>query len=434
MKYEYSKGYRVVQFFVNTAMRLHYRKIVFSGLSNISPEKPVIFAPNHRNAVIDPLLVVFKNIKRQVVFLARADVFRKKMIADLLIWFHIMPVYRMRDGRDNLENNNDTFETSSLLLKKRIPLALFPEGRHNPKQSLLPLQKAIPRIVLPTEAEENFTLKSEIIPTAIYYPDLFGFLSDVYVTYGEPIKVADYKNLYAENPVAAANRMRQEMESRMKQMVVNVWNDEFYNEYMLCIDLNAKKTAKEQFSGKKDGYLQAALHIVHKLDDLFAHNREVFDKKMAGYREAIQIMTEHGLKSKDEIHKPSSPLALLVQLLLLVISFPVAAFGFVNGILPIVAYKRLLGAFKDNQFIPTVRLVSGLIFVPVFGFLQALLIGIFTQNWLLSLIYLAVMPVTFYFAVWWRKWGKSLKRKWKVTRFKKSFPREWKKLLSLVEL
>lgn len=434
MKYEYSKGYRVVQFFVNTAMRLHFRKIVFTGVSNISDKKPIIFAPNHRNAVIDPLLLVFKNIKRQVVFLARADVFKKKMIADLLTWLHIMPVYRMRDGRENLGNNSDTFEMSSLLLKKKIPLALFPEGKHNPKQSLLPLQKAIPRIVLPAEAEEDFSLQSEIIPTAIYYPDIFGFLSDAYVTFGEPIKVADYKNLYSENPVAATNQLRQDIENRMKKIVVNVWNEEFYNKYMLCIDLNAKKTAQTLFPHEKDGYLQAALYIVKTLDSLLENDRPAFDKKMTDLGESAKMLEEHGLRGKDNLLQTSSTSTVLLQYLFLILTSPIAFAGFVNGIFPVFGYRKLLGAFKDNQFIPTVRLVSGLIFVPVFDFLQSVLVGVIIQNWLLALVYFVLMPTLFYFGLWWRKWWKSTCRNLKVSRFKKSFPEKWRKLLSLVQL
>lgn len=53
---------------------------------------------------------------------------------------------------------------------------------------------------------------------------------------------------------------------------------------------------------------------------------------------------------------------------------------------------------------------------------------------MVGLLYLLLMPVTFYFACWWRKWAKSLLRKWRVNRFAKRFPDSWMKLISLIRL
>ena len=109
MNYEYSKGYEIVRFFERITLNLHYRKIVYTGLENINENHPIIFASNHRNAVVDPFLLL-NACKKQPVFLARADVFKKPAIARIMTWLHIMPVYRLRDGAENLENNNESFQ------------------------------------------------------------------------------------------------------------------------------------------------------------------------------------------------------------------------------------------------------------------------------------------------------------------------------------
>lgn len=432
MKYEYSKGYEFIRFFERIALNLHYRKIVYTGTENIDESHPIVFAPNHRNAVIDPFLLL-SALKKQPVFLARADVFKKPAIARIMTWLHIMPVYRIRDGVENLENNNESFQMSGELLKKRIPMALYPEGRHNPKISLLPVQKAISRIVMPIEAAENFTLGSEVIPVGVYYPDVFGFLSDAYVAFGKPIKVADYKPQYDENPNLAANYLRKDLENAMRELMVDVWNDEFYNEYLHAIDWNAPLLAEEKYAGKKEDYLLASQDVVRSLDDLFHANRPVFDAKIENFREAHQLLKEHGLTSKDNVVKPSSTTAIVLQALLLILSLPITVFGFLNGIFPILVYKKLLGFFKDNQFIPTVRVVTGLFIVPIFVVIQSIIVGL-VLNWWWALAYFILMPAAFYFACWWRKWAKSLVRKWRVNRFVKRFPDLWEKVVSLVRL
>lgn len=432
MNYEYSKGYEVVRFFERIVLNLHYRKIAYTGTENINEEDPIVFAPNHRNAVVDPF-VLLNACKKQPVFLARADVFKKPAIARIMTWLHIMPVYRIRDGVENLENNNESFQLSGELLKKRIPMALYPEGRHNPKISLLPVQKAISRIVMPIEASENFTLGSKVIPVGVYYPDIFGFLSDVYVAFGKPINVADYQQQYNENPNLAANHLRRDLENAMKELMVNIWNDEFYYEYVDAIDWNASRLAKEKYAGKKEDYLLASQEVVRTLDEMFHTDRAAFDQKIRHLQDMAILFDTHGLTPKDNIEKPSSTFSIALQFLLLAASLPATVFGFVNGIFPILVYKKLLGLFKDNQFIPTVRVVSGLFIVPIFVVLQTLIVGI-VFNWWWALAYFIVMPSAFYFACWWRKWAKSLARKWRVNRFIKRFPELWEKAIALVRL
>ncbi|RNC63583.1 1-acyl-sn-glycerol-3-phosphate acyltransferase [Proteiniphilum sp. X52] len=436
MIYRYDFRYALAKIPVNTALRLSFRKLVFVGKKeNVSKKRAIIFASNHRNALIDALILVLASYHRkQIVFLARADIFKKSFVAWLLRGMRIMPVFRIRDGKDNLDKNNEIFVNAARILRKNNPIALFPEAKHNPKQSLLPIQKAVPRIVLPAEASVDFQLRSQIVPVSIYYRDLFGFLSDAYITFGTPIEVADYKDMYDENPVMAINQLRQELEKRLKSMVVNIWNDEFYDEYCHAIDWNGKLIAREKFSERKDDFLQASLHIVNKLDETYENNRLEFDRKMAGFREARTLLKKHGLTSKDRLGNPSSGWGLFARLAALILSAPVAFFGFLNGIFPIVINKKLSSLFKDKQFIPSARYASGLFFVPLFDLIQSLVVGAVTKNWLPALAYFILMPLTFYFALYWRKWLKSVRRDCIVRQFAKQHPNTWKRVLELIRL
>ena len=74
---KFSLGYALVKavtgFWHNN---FFYRKIIVLGLENINPGDHLIFAPNHQNALMDALAVLFTH-KGQPVFLARADIFKK---------------------------------------------------------------------------------------------------------------------------------------------------------------------------------------------------------------------------------------------------------------------------------------------------------------------------------------------------------------------
>src|SRR5690554_6704432 len=104
MIYRYDFRYTLAKIPVNTVLRLYFRRLVFTGKKeNVSKKRPVILAPNHRNALLDALMLVYSSYHaKQVVFLARADIFKQKFMAWLLRGLRIMPVFRIRDGIDKI--------------------------------------------------------------------------------------------------------------------------------------------------------------------------------------------------------------------------------------------------------------------------------------------------------------------------------------------
>lgn len=435
MIYKYDFRYSIVKLFVDAALRLNFKKLIVTGKENIPHDLPVVFTPNHRNALIDALLVVYANKqRRQVVFLARGDIFKKPFIAWILRGMRLIPVFRIRDGKESLDKNGEIFDVAGKVLKNNNPLALFPEAAHNPKQSLLPLQKAVPRIVLPVEAQHDFRLNSQIVPVSIYYTDLTGFLRDCFVHFGKPIPVAAYREMYAENPNLSINKLRSDLEIKLREMVVDIWNDEYYEMYKSYIDWNREEISIREYPDEKDAEVKAAQQIVKTIDHLYENDPAEFERKKSDFEEATKISKDHDLRSTDKLLKPESTFRLILKYLLLTITFPVALFGFINGVFPILFYKRLLKLFEDKQFTATVRYVVGLAFVPAFDVIQTLLAKAIFHDWNIALAYFAAMPLSFLFAVHWRRKAKSVNRQWRVNRFVKHFPKTWDKLVKLIAI
>ncbi len=83
--------------YVKAVFYKYYGKVEVTGQENIPRNEPVIFAPNHQNALMDALIMLFKS-PQDIVFLARADIFNKKFLAFFLNSMKMLPVFRQRDG------------------------------------------------------------------------------------------------------------------------------------------------------------------------------------------------------------------------------------------------------------------------------------------------------------------------------------------------
>ena len=82
-----------------------YKKVTYIGLENIPQDKPVLIAPNHQNALMDALAIIYAQKGKQPVFLARSDIFKNSFIAKMLFFLKILPVFRLRDGKEKLKMN-----------------------------------------------------------------------------------------------------------------------------------------------------------------------------------------------------------------------------------------------------------------------------------------------------------------------------------------
>ena len=156
-----------------------------------APPASVILVTNHTCALMDPLVMLLAE-GRKVVFMARADMFRKQAVARILRWLRILPIYRIRDGVSAVKRSGETIEEAVGVLRDRCPLCLYPEGTHRPKHSLLPLGKGVCHIALEADRQIGGEWPVYIVPAGIEYSDYFRFRPDVELQIGEPINVTEF--------------------------------------------------------------------------------------------------------------------------------------------------------------------------------------------------------------------------------------------------
>lgn len=164
----------------------YYSEVQLEGMENIPQNKPVLLLPNHQNGLLDPLILAAFIPNRRPYFLTRSDVFSHPVLRRIFTLFRMLPVYRMRDGRNTLGKNQAIFDHCVELLKNGESVLLFPEANHNINRQVRPLSKGFTRIVFQA-LDQHPSLNLELVPVGINYQRADGFPDRVLYCFGKPI-------------------------------------------------------------------------------------------------------------------------------------------------------------------------------------------------------------------------------------------------------
>jgi 1-acyl-sn-glycerol-3-phosphate acyltransferase len=391
----WSVGYEIIRTYVRFAFWLTHQSVVVTGRHHIPKGKPVIFAANHQNALMDPLAVVCTN-SLQTTWLARADIFKSKSAQSFLKYIKLLPIYRIRDGKDNLSNNEQIFEQVTHLLENGQSIGLFPEAAHSGKRQMLPHKKAIPRIALEAEAKNNFNLKLQIVPVGIFYNHYWKFNRTLIVQYGEPIEVDRYREEYVDNPQKAMLSLRDEIHDRIAPLTLQINSKTHYQEYE-----NIRQLAGKSFSGahffSKSNVLQlfyAEKELIAEIEKLENSTPEAFEKIVEETNLYFQEINENKLTDEQvESSGNTSWAKLIARSTAAVITLPVFAFGFLFNVIPFFVPRRIIRPkVKDIAFLSTFNFVSGLIVFPILYLIEAGMVVVFTGSIFITLFTFILMP------------------------------------------
>ena len=395
MKYEkWSLGYWMLKQYIRFIDWVIHRNIVIVGKEKIPANKPILFAPNHQNALSDPMAVLL-NTKFQPVWLARADIFKNGIITLILRFLKIMPVYRIRDGKEQLAKNDKTFADSIKVLENNFALALFPEAAHTGKRQIIPHKKAVPRIVFMAEEKAENNLDIHIVPTGIYYSSYWKFNRDIIVNFGDPIKVNDFLEQYNENQNAATISLRKKIYEAIKPLIININSKKFYDQIENIRKIYGKHFLKQQ--GIKYSILnlfKSDQFLVEKLDTLEAESPEVLENLADKATTYKKLVYKNKLRCwLVENHKYNF-LRIALNKLVLLIGLPIFIYGFVFNAIPffIIDYiprKKV----KDVAFWSTFFLVPSLILFPFFYLVELAAISSLLPGIWLKMAFLISLPL-----------------------------------------
>ncbi len=384
---KYSFGYSIVkwcfQFWHNNVF---YRRIIVIGREHLKPDDHLIFAPNHQNALMDALAVLF-TIKGQPVFLARADIFKKKFVASLLYFIKILPVYRIRDGFRSVTGNDEIFDKTIDVLRNKNGLVILPEGSHEGFRRLRQLKKGICRIAFQAEEASDFKLNIKIIPVGLEFSHYSRYRQVVTVVYGRPIEVSVFNELYKGSPEIALNELRSKLSSEMKRIMVHIDSEEDYE----AIDelrsiVNGRYSDKVQFPKLfRDRILIERLNQL-KINDLELY-KWICSLSLQVKEKAKTLNTDYRLLAKKK-----HPLVWLIAgFAVLIAGLPLFLYGNIFNLILLEIPNFQVRKIKDVQFRSSLKygysLGLAFIITPVALILSFLL---FSPWWLSILVFLSL--------------------------------------------
>jgi len=367
-----SIAYQILYFFVKIWHHIFfYQKIEISHQDRIPKEGPVIITPNHQNALMDALALLF-SLKRTIVFLARADMFKKKAIAEILYFLRILPVFRPRDGQGEVKKNQETFDKTTEVLQKNYVLGVFPEGNHGDKHSLRPLKKGFARIAFQTEEGNDYKMEMKIVPTGMLYSNYQNCQSVLSINFGHPISLEDYYEDYRTNPAIAYNKASEKLGREMKKYMIHIEDDEYYE----TIDFSQTVFGKEILSDSYDSYtnrIESGMASVEKINKYKDTHSKQFEDLHQTTSEFLAKSKRLNMIQKQLLAFWSWP-TFLMQSLVFLLAFPILLISHIVTLLPVLLSLLVTSKIKDPQFKSSIKFVVSLLSFPIFYFIE---LGIF---------------------------------------------------------
>ncbi|NOZ47509.1 MAG: hypothetical protein GXO79_12120 [Chlorobi bacterium] len=392
---------------------IFYRKVYVNGIENIPDKTPLILTANHQNALMDAMALIFA-ADHQPVFLARSDIFSKPIIAKILRSFKIMPVYRIRDGIKSLGKNDEIFNYSVQVLKNNKRLAIMPEGNHGNRRKLRMLKKGVARIAFRAEEVNNFELGLNIIPVGIDYSNYTNFRNSLFINFGKPFTIKEFKDIYEENPKKAFLLFNEKLKKELSQLMIDIQNDEYYDTFYNMRELY--NTAMRKKLGLVKNNLKSRFFAGKSIISLLEKAGNKAPDELKWLKEKDEEL-QKGLKLFKLRHwilekKKFSYLALIFQSVIQIVFLPVHIYGIITNYLPYKIPVWITNKIKDKQFVSSVKYVLLLIIFLIFYLIEYLIFALFAESVWIRNVFLLSLPIAGYFTI--ENWilFKKLKSKW----------------------
>lgn len=404
-----------------------YRKVIVYNKKRIPKTGHLIFTPNHQNALLDALALLC-TIDRQLIFLARSDIFKKKKIANFLYYLKILPIFRIRDGYSEVKKNTDTFNKTVEVIKAGNGLVILPEGDYVRKHQLRPLKKGFARIAFQTEESNDFKLDLKIIPVGLHYSDYDERRGDLVINFGHPISVSDYHESYKKSPAVGINQITKKLSASLEPLMLNLPDEdyEFFHNVMLIYVSRLKQNKK--YSSKdlriENEFIESLKKVKENTPDQFTELKSVYDK----FNDQLNKL---GFKKQNKIFMPLKAWPVLFKSLQLFPGLPLFLYGAINNLLPFLLTEYFVQKVKDVSFRSSFRFVISLLVFLIFYIIQTIFVFIFTNLWWLPLIYFAVLPLSWNFTVCFAKQAVKNYYGWKLIRISFFKPTKYKELVQI---
>jgi 1-acyl-sn-glycerol-3-phosphate acyltransferase len=365
--------YTLFHFIFKTVIKLRFKSVNLNHQEFLDSRQPLIIVANHGNSFLDAILLAIV-FERKLHFLARADVFNSKF----KIWFlgklNMMPIYRIRDGRDVLKNNDLIFARCTQILQKNGAILIFPEGNCVVEKRLRNFKTGFVNL-----AYEADVKNLAVLPISLNYGSLKTLNTNVDLVFNDLIVIEDLKlknqdfvsfskELLTRSKLAISNQMVK---------IINAFDEGFYNQIFTIIRNNVIR--KE--------CVFAQITASNYLENLKENDYKKFEKLSllsSTYFEDLMIFKVDDVA----INKQFSDAEELTYYVLL----PFYYLGKLINVLPSLIVNSIVNKrIKELQFKNSVKLVLSPFVYGVFMLLAASFFGVSSHFTLLLFLLLFII-------------------------------------------
>lgn len=428
----------VYRFFSRLLYTVHatfYKKIVVIGKENLPRGESFFVTPSHQNSMMDAMSVLFTIGRPYPVFMARADIFKKRLVAKFLFFLKILPVFRIRDGKDSLQNNEKIFQETIRIVSNNVPLIIYPEGNHDGHRRFRGVKKGIIRTAFTALDQFEEGKKLYFVPTGIEYNTSYQkSMQNLLVYFGKPLLVNDFYALYKEDKAKGERQLQLALQTRMADQMIHISNMDYYDLYdgireIACGDVMRK--ADQQRDPEQKLYAQQS--IIKALDEQYSKDDADFGLKQEQVVEYQSLMRQ--LKLRDWLFDEKSYASgrLFFEILLSILTFPIALYGRLTNGLQYLFAQHLASKNKDPQWRSTVLFSMGFSLIPLSHLLLTFLsFLLFENNWW-SLAVLVSVILSGYFSMRYQVWVKKIFGRIRYNRLQRKPSQAYQRLLALRE-
>lgn len=342
--YEKDFRYDLLHAYTGVCIRLFFKKIECLGRENLPEDGAVILAPNHCNALLDPLAIL-STFKGRMVFVARADIFGGAL-AKIFEFLKMMPINRRRDGIRNMVKAEETIEKSIEVLGNGVPFCILPEGTHRTMHSLLPIGKGIARVAAGF-CEKYPGKKVYIVPVGLEYGDYFRPCTTLTVRYGDPVDVVEVlAEERGRTPLEKMSDIRSLTGGGIRKEIVYIPDDEEYEPTWELVKIYSGKVPECRTALRSDAGMAAAA----KVEDFREKNPDKAAELLAGAGRFRECRRKAGISLHSLACRHPGGSAVLKTLLATVL-LPYVAVCAAAAIIPLgLAEYLCVTKFEDRAF------------------------------------------------------------------------------------
>lgn len=387
---KHSTGYALLKSIANFwHNKFFYRKVIVIGKDNLYTDDYLIYAPNHQNALMDALAVLFTQ-KGQPVFLARADIFKSKFFSSILYFLKILPVYRIKDGFDNLKSNDWIFNKTVDVLRNNNGLVILPEGDQEGFRRLRQLKKGICRIAFHAVSATGFSLNIKIVPVGIEFTHYSRIRQVLTVVYGKPVELSQFYDSYNLHPQRAMNELKHKLSEEMEKIMVHIESDKDYE----ALD-ELRSLVNGRFSDDIDfPKLFRDRILINKLNRLRTSSEDIYRKicflSLEIKNKAKEMKTDYRLLEKKKHSLAGMAGGIAALILTLPLFLYGVAFNFIFYEIPNLTLRKVKDEHFHGSVKYTISLLLALLLMPIYLILSF----IFVSPWWLAFLVFLTIPLT----------------------------------------